>query len=136
MYVKECSACQQNKVEHTHPTGLLQPLPIPDQKWESVSMDFITGIPKSQGKDNNYVVVDRLTKYAHFFAVTSTFSANEIASLFFKDIYRLHGLPRIIINDRDSKFTSAFCHALFDFTLVENDRLVTTRPKNLVTIVF
>ena len=50
MYVKECSACQQNKVDNTHPVGLLQPLPIPDQKWESVSMDFIIGLPKTQGK--------------------------------------------------------------------------------------
>ena len=66
MHVKECSAFQQNKVEHTCPTGLPKPLPIPYQKWESVSMEFIMRLPKSQGKDNIYVVVDRLTKYAHF----------------------------------------------------------------------
>jgi hypothetical protein len=62
-YVKECSTCQQNKVEHTHPAGLLQPLPIPEGKWESISMDFITGLPKVQGRDCIYVVVDRLTKF-------------------------------------------------------------------------
>jgi hypothetical protein len=63
--------CQQNKSELTHPAGLLQPLPIPEQKWESISMDFITGLPKVQGKDCIYVVVDRLTKFAHFFAISS-----------------------------------------------------------------
>ena len=76
-------------------------------------MDFIIGLPKSQGKDNIYVVVDRLKKYAHFFAVTSIISASEVVSLFFKDIFRLHGLPKIIISDRDSKFTSALWNKLF-----------------------
>ena len=77
-------------------------------------MEFITGIPKSQGKHNIYVVVDRLKKFAHLFAVTSTISASEVASLFFKDIFRLHGLPKTIISDKDSKFTSAFLQALFE----------------------
>ena len=72
-------------------------------------MDFITGLPKSQGKDSIFVVVDRLTKYVHFFAIVSTISASEVAALFFKDIFRLHGLPNVIISDRDSTFTSAFC---------------------------
>ena len=106
MYVKEFSVCQQNKVEHSHLAGLLQPLPIPDKTWESVSMDFITGLPKSQGKDSIYVVVDKLTKYAHFFAVTSIIFASEVSSVLFKDIFRLHGPPKIIINDRDSQFAS------------------------------
>jgi hypothetical protein len=66
-HVRECTTFQENKDEHTHPTGLLQPLPIPEHKWESISMDFITGLPKTQGKDCIFVVVDRLTKFAHFF---------------------------------------------------------------------
>jgi hypothetical protein len=70
-HVRECVTCQQNKSEQTHPAGLLQPLPIPEQKWESISMDFITGFPKVQGRDCIYVVVDRLTKFAHFFAISS-----------------------------------------------------------------
>jgi hypothetical protein len=73
-HVLECGVCQRNKVEHTHPAGLLQPLPIPDQKWESISMNFIIGLPRVQGKDCIYVVVDRLTKFAHFFAVPSDYS--------------------------------------------------------------
>ena len=77
-------------------------------------MDFITGLPKSQGKDSIYVVVDRLTKFAHFFAITSTISAREVAALFFKDIFRLHRLHRTSISDGDSKFTSSFRNALFE----------------------
>jgi hypothetical protein len=69
-YVRECTTCQQNKVEHTHPAGLLQPLPILAYKWESISMDFITDLPKVQGKDGIFVIVDRLTKFAHFFAIS------------------------------------------------------------------
>jgi hypothetical protein len=68
-YISECVTCHHNKSEHTLPAGLLQPLPIPEQKWESISMDFITGLPKVQGKDCIYVVVDRLTKFARFYAI-------------------------------------------------------------------
>jgi hypothetical protein len=73
--VKDCTTCQENKDEHTRPTGLLQPLPILEHKWESISMDFITGLPKKQGKDCIFLVVDRLTKFAHFFAIAIDFSA-------------------------------------------------------------
>ena len=99
-HIKECMVCQQSKSEKFFPTGLmLQPLPIPEQKWESISMDFIAGLPKVQGKDCIYVVVDRLTKYAHFFPLKSDFKASQVAELFFKEIFRLHGLPRNIVSD-------------------------------------
>lgn len=103
-YVKECITCQQNKAEQAYPVGLLQPLPIPDQKWESISMDFITSLPKSQGKDCIFVVVDRLTKFAHFFSITIEFIAVQIAELFFREVFRLHGLPKTIISDREQIF--------------------------------
>jgi hypothetical protein len=66
-HISECVTCQQNKSEQTLPAGLLQPFPTLEQKWKSISMDFITGLPKAQGKDCIFVVVDRLTKFAHFF---------------------------------------------------------------------
>ena len=92
-HVQECKAWQRNKGELTHPAGLLQPLPIPEGKWESISMDFITGIPSVQGKDCIFVVVDRLTKFAHFFAIPTRYSASQVVELFLRDVFRLHGLP-------------------------------------------
>ena len=76
-------------------------LPILEQKWDNISMDFITDLPKYLSKDCIYVVVDRLTKFAHFFSVTSSFSAAQVADIFFKEIFRLHGLPKSIVSDRD-----------------------------------
>ena len=111
--VQECSICQQNKIEHIHPAGLLQPLPIPEQKWESISMDFITGLPKVQGKDCLYVMVDRLTKFAHFFSISSDYFAAQVVELFFREVFKLHGLPKTIVSDRDSRFTGAFWQELF-----------------------
>ena len=107
-HIKECMVCQKSKSEKKFPAGLLQPLPIPKQKWISISMDFITGLPKVQGKDCIYVVVVRLTKHVHFFPITSDFKASQVAELFFKEIFRLHGLPRNIINNQDNIFLSSF----------------------------
>jgi hypothetical protein len=107
-HVKECTTCQENKDEHTHPVGLLQPLPIPEHKWESISMYFITGLPRAQGKDFIFVVVDRLTKFAHFFPIATDFSATQVAELFFREVFRLHSLPKTIISDRDNRFMSTF----------------------------
>ena len=103
-YVNEFPTCQHNKLEHTPPTGLLHPFPILEQKWESISVDFITSFPKVFGKDCISVVVDRLTKFAHFFVVTTTFTAAQVAELFFKEFFILHGLPKSIISDRDKIF--------------------------------
>jgi hypothetical protein len=103
-HVRECVTCQQNKSEQTHPAGLLQSLPIPEQKWESISMDFITGLPKVQGRDCIYVVVDRLTKFTHFFVIPSEYKATQVIELFFKEVFRLHGLSRYIVSDRDNRF--------------------------------
>jgi len=107
-HVRECIVCQQNKSEHTLPVGLLQPLPILEHKWESISMDFITSLPRVNGRDCIFVVVDRLTKYSHFFAIPSNLQAAQIVDLFFREVFRLHGLPRNIISDRDGRFVSIF----------------------------
>jgi hypothetical protein len=112
-HVRESVTCQQNKSEHTHPAGLQQPLPIPKQKWESISMDFITGLSKAQDKDCIYVVVDCLTKFAHFFSISSEYNATHVEEFFFREIFRLHGLPRFIVSDRDNMFLRAFWQELF-----------------------
>ena len=76
-------------------------------------MDFIIGLPKSLGKDYIYVVVDRLTKFSHLFSVTSSFIAAQVADILFKEIFRLHRLPKSIVSDRDGRFMSAFWQELF-----------------------
>eukprot|EP00253_Pinus_taeda_P017455 PITA_17455 len=107
--------CQQIKAEHQHPAGLLQPLPIPKWKWETISMEFITGLPKSKkNNDSIMVVVDKLSKSAHFIPVQSTYRAMQIAHVFMQNIFKLHGLPKTIISDRDIKFTSVFWKTLFE----------------------
>jgi len=113
MFVARCLECQQVKAEHHHPAGLLQPHDIPETKWEVVSMDFVGGLPMtSQRHDCIMVVVDKLTKSAHFIPVKTTFEASAIAQIFLKEIIRLHGVPRKIISDRDTRFTSRFWKSL------------------------
>jgi hypothetical protein len=92
---------------------LLQPLPIPEWKWETISMDFIIGLPKSSKQnDAIMVVVEKLSKYAHFIPVKSTCKEIDISNIFMKEIFRLHGMPREIVSDRDTKFTSSFWKSL------------------------
>jgi hypothetical protein len=112
-FVVECLVCQQNKVETINTPGLLQPLSIPSQRWEEVSMDFITGLPKSEGKSVIMVIVDRLTKYAHFCALSHPFKASTVATSFMETVQKLHGSPKIIVSDRDPIFTGHFWTELF-----------------------
>lgn len=105
--------CQRNKSELTLPAGLLQPLPIPTTIWADISMDFVDGLPNSQGKTVIYVVVDRLSKYAHFVALKHPYSAATVAQEFFGHIFKLHGMPTSIVCDRDPAFTSNFWRELF-----------------------
>ena len=84
----ECDVCQRNKGEISHLAGLLQPLPIPKRKWESISMDFIIELPMVQGKDCIFVIVDQLTKYAHFFAISVHYTASQVAELFFREVFQ------------------------------------------------
>ena len=108
-FVSKCLICQQVKVEHQKPSRLLQPLPIVEWKWDHVTMDFVTGLPRTQQKkDSVLVIVDRLTKSAHFLAMRLTDSVLTLSKLYVKEIVRLHGIPLSIVSDRDPRFTSHF----------------------------
>ena len=107
-YVRTCLLCQQDKVEQHQPRGLLEPLPIVERPWESVTMDFIIGLTKSEGYGSIIVVVDRFSKYATFIAVPKDSTAEEMTKLFLKKVVKYGGLPKFIISDRDSCFTGKF----------------------------
>ncbi|KAA0040470.1 pol protein [Cucumis melo var. makuwa] len=112
-FVSRCLVCQQVKAPRQKPAGLLQPLSIPEWKWENVSMDFITGLPRTlRGFTVIWVVVDRLTKSAHFVSGKSTYTASKWAQLYMSEIVRLHGVPVSIVFDRDARFTSKFWKGL------------------------
>ena len=112
-FVSKCLSCQQIKVEHRHPAGLMQSLPIPEWKWEHITMDFVVGLPRTQqGNDTVWVIVDRLTKSAHFIPIKISHNLNKLAELYVKEVVRLHGIPASIISDRDPRFTSRFWMSL------------------------
>jgi transposase InsO family protein len=112
-YVAACGVYQMVKAEHKRHAGLLKPLEIPEWKWEHITMDFVVGLPRTpRGKDAIWVVVDRLTKSAHFIPMKTTNSAEELVPLYMKEVLRLHGVPKSIVSDRDSKFVSKFWQSL------------------------
>ena len=113
-YVLSCHACQSNKPSNATPMGLLQPIPTPERRWDTVTMDLITQLPKTKhGHDAIVVFVDKFSKMAHYVATTTTVTAPQLASLFWREVVRHHGLPSSIISDRDPRFTSHFWKALW-----------------------
>jgi hypothetical protein len=108
-YVAECDTCHQMKASHLKSAGVLQPLSIPMWKWDDINMDFIVGLPlTARKKDSIWVIVDRLTKTAHFIAVHTTYSVQQYAELYMDQIVRLHGIPKTIISDRGTQFVARF----------------------------
>jgi hypothetical protein len=113
-YIAICMECQRVKFEHRHPTSFLQPLPIPEKKWEVVTTNFITKFPRRTRKhDSIMVVVDKLTKDTHFVPIKMTQTTTNIVEIYMREISRLHGIPKKIVLDRDTKFTSKLWRGLF-----------------------
>ncbi|WOG96017.1 hypothetical protein DCAR_0415347 [Daucus carota subsp. sativus] len=112
-WVQLCEVCQRCKSEHVPYPGLLQPIPIPSQAWDTVTMDFIESLPKSGGKDTILVIIDKYTKYAHLLALQHPFTAAQVAQTLLDNVFKLHGPPSSIITDRDKIFTSQFWSELF-----------------------
>ncbi|KAA0050296.1 reverse transcriptase [Cucumis melo var. makuwa] len=118
-YVKTCLVCQQDKGEQQLPARLLEPLPIAEKPWDSVTMDFIVALPKSHGFGTIMVVVDRFSKYATFIPCPPDVKVDEAARLFFKNIVKRWGVPKSIISDRDQRFTGKFWRELFKLTGID-----------------
>jgi hypothetical protein len=114
-FVYACLICQKSKVEHQRPSGLLQPMFVPEWKWDSIAMDFVSGLPRTtKGNDSIWVIVDRLTKFAHFIAFKTGTLVPKLAEIYVEQIVKLHGIPSSIVSDRDPRFTSRFCESLQD----------------------
>jgi hypothetical protein len=114
-YVSLCDTCQRVKALHQRPTGLLQPLKIPEWKWEEIGMDFIVGLPRTQtGYDLIWVMVDRLTKVTHFIPIKMTYFGATLAELYMSRIVRLHRVPMKIVSNQGSQFTSKFWEKLHE----------------------
>ena len=108
-FIARCLTCQKVKIEHQKPSGMLHPLEIPEWKWDHITMDFVMGLPRtSSGHDAIWVVVDRLTKSAHFLAIRATLTLDKLSQLYIDEIVRLHRNPVSIVSNRDPRFTSRF----------------------------
>jgi hypothetical protein len=108
-YIRSCDSCQRIKARNTQPAGLLEPLQVPEGRWTSISMDWITHLPKTkEGFDSIVVFVDRFTKRAHFAECKMSDTAQDLAMIFLREIVRHHGIPLSIVSDRDPKLTSSF----------------------------
>ena len=108
-FVSRCLICQQVKTEHQKPTGKIRPLLIPVWKWDKITMDFVTGLPRTRRQHNVvWVIGDKLIKSAHFLPVSNDDPLDKLAKLYVEEIVRLHGVPISIVSDRDPRFTSRF----------------------------
>ncbi|GMF46627.1 unnamed protein product [Phytophthora fragariaefolia] len=130
-YVASCEMCQRIRVSQRKAAGLLHPLEVPTNRWTHITMDFVTGLPcgRRSKLDAIMVVVDRLTKRAHFILTTTTYTAKEAARLFRDHYQRLHGLPLSIVSDRDFKFTSKFWSELMSFQRTQLQLCSAFRPE-------
>jgi hypothetical protein len=129
--VARCETCQRTKAEHQKPACLLQPLPVPEWKWEEIGMNFVTGLPWTQkGNDSIWVIIDRLTKVAHFIPMKTTFGGATLARIYLKEIVRLHGISRKIMSDRGTQFTSKFWMSLQQSTSTKLDFSTAYHPQS------
>ena len=128
-YVKSCLVCQMDKTEMKNAAGLLQPLPIPERPWESISMDFITGFPKVHDFKSIFVVVDRLSKYVVFIPAPDACPVEEATKLFFSNVVKHFGSPRDIVSDQDARFIGRFWVELFKLLGSELKFSTTNHPQ-------
>ncbi len=128
-YVKSCTTCAKNKTSTQAPAGLLNPLSVPTAPWRSISVDFVVKLPISQGFDSIMVVVDRLTKMSHFVPCIEAQSSEDVATLFYNNIFRLHGLPEDITSDRDTRFICSFWTTFTSLLRIKRNLSTSYRPQ-------
>jgi hypothetical protein len=128
-YVGGCDICQRSKSSNHKPYGLLQPLPIPERPWSSISVDFITQLPESNGYTAICVFVDRFTKMAHFAPTTDNIDAEGTVQLFFERVFSAHGLPEDIVSDRGTTFTAKFTKSIFKALHIEQNLSTAFHPR-------
>lgn len=129
-FIRECDVCQRIKAETIAPSSLLQTLAIPTKPWTDVSLYFVEGLPKSQGFEVILVVVDRLTKYVYFIPLSHPYTAAKVVGLYMQYVFKLHGLPTSIVNDRDATFTSKFWSDLFKLQEVDLAMSIAYHPQS------
>ena len=137
-YVRSCAICQRVVSKRHKPYGQLESLPLPSRPWSEISMDFITGIPEARfglySVDCIFVVVDRYTRMAKFFPVSTTINAAELAHLFHNEIELKFGAPKSIVSDRGPIFTSSFWGELVHFTGIKLRLFTAFYPKPTVKL--
>lgn len=114
-YVRNCHTCQRSRTSRHAPYGILRPLPVPEGPWQDISMDYVTGLPWSNGFNAILVVMDRLTKQRHLIPTRDSCTTEDLAKLYVRNVAKLHGLPKTIVSDRGSTFTSNFWRSLCNF---------------------
>ena len=112
-YTKTCDLCLQTKAQRQLPVGQLHPLQIPNERWETISVDFVVELPDSHGYDAVMNVVDSVSKQAHFIPTNTTITAAGAARLFLHHVWKLHGLPQNVVSDRGVQFVSEFTCELY-----------------------
>jgi len=129
-YVCSCDVCQSNKVIRHKKYGLVEPLEVHMRPWTAISMDFIVGLPKSEGYTKIWVIVDRFSKMAHFIRLKTEEHIKELASTLVKEISRLRGLPESIVSDRDTRFTSNLRTSLMQLLQVKLNMTTAFYPES------
>jgi hypothetical protein len=118
-YVNTCDLCNRTKVQHQQPIGELHPSETPEAPWEVISIDFIVKLPESHGYNTIMCVIDSLMKCTHFIPMHATINAEGTALLFFKEVWKHHGTPRVVVSDRGPQFIAGFMHELYKLLAIK-----------------